>query len=77
MQIPASYKRPQQAVPNPRCKPIHLISEISEILAEDNDIDRTHMFYVNARVLEFKTDQDRMYYLACPNGECKRKVTPE
>ena len=27
--------------------------------------------------MQFKTDQDKMYYLACPNTDCKRKVIPE
>ena len=77
MLIPGSYQRPFQAIPNPRRKPIHLIAEISDILAEDTDVDRVHFFYVNAQVLEFKTEQDKMYYLACPINDCKRKVTPE
>ena len=45
-------------------------------MEDNNDVDRAHFFVVNARIVEFKTDQDKMYYLACPNQECKRKVTP-
>lgn len=45
-------------------------------MEDSNDVDRTHFFTVNARIVQFKSDQDKMYYLACPNGECKRKVTP-
>jgi hypothetical protein len=54
-----------------------LISEIKDMIYEENDIDRTYFFYVNARVMEFKTDQEKMFYLACPNSECRRKVTQE
>ena len=77
MMIPGSYQRPFQAVANPMRKPISLIAEINERLAEETDVSLTQCFYVNARVLEFKTDPDQMYYLACPNSECKRKVKPD
>lgn len=53
---------------------IQLISEIKEILKDENDVDNTHFFQVNARIIKFKTDQESMYYLACPKKDCKKKV---
>ena len=31
---------------------------------------------MNACIVQFKSEQDRMYYLACPTPECRRKVQP-
>ncbi len=84
MQLP-NYPKPFSQTAERRKKPINvrknffeliqLLSEIKEQMKDMNDIDKSQFFYVNARLIEFKTDQDKMFYLACPNTECKRKVT--
>jgi hypothetical protein len=39
-------------------------------------VDKAHFFVVNARIVQFKSEQDKMFYLACPSAECRRKVVP-
>lgn len=50
MQLP-NYPRPFTATADRGKKPIHLIAELKENIFEENDVDKTHLFFVNARIM--------------------------
>ena len=45
---------------------LQLIAEIHEALKEVNDVDQIHFFHINARILKFESERDKLFYLACP-----------
>ena len=53
-----------------------MITEINESLRDANDVDQTHMFFLNGYVSMIKND-DRIYYPACKNENCRRKVVED
>ena len=53
-----------------------MICEIEESLREENDFDNRHIFTINGYVARIK-NQDRVFYPACPNDECRKKVIEE
>jgi len=53
-----------------------LISEINETLKDSNDVDYSHMLFFNGYVSMVKNDE-RIYYPACKNENCRRKVVED
>jgi len=53
-----------------------LICEIEESLRDENDYDNRHIFTINGYVARIK-NQDRVFYPACPNDDCRKKVIEE
>ena len=45
-------------------------------MQEENDVDKCHFFVINGFISQLRND-DKLYYLACPNDNCRRKVTEE
>lgn len=50
-----------------------LISEVNDNLKEVNDIDQSHIYYINCTVNHIRQN-DSLYYLACKNDNCRKKV---
>jgi replication factor A1 len=53
-----------------------LICEIQESLSRANDVDKSHFFFLNGYVSKIKND-DRLFYPACKNDNCRKKVTED
>jgi methionyl-tRNA synthetase len=55
---------------------LSLIKEVLQTMHEENDMDKPQIFFLNGYVSRIKNDE-RMFYPACPNDNCRRKVTQD
>eukprot|EP00347_Sterkiella_histriomuscorum_P019324 403342085 len=55
---------------------LNFICEITSMLQDENDVDQQHFFFLNGYISLIKND-DKIFYIACPNDNCRRKVTEE
>lgn len=46
------------------------------MMHEESDMDKPQIFFLNGYVSRIKNDE-RMFYPACPNDNCRRKVTSD
>ncbi len=45
-------------------------------MKDENDVDKSHFFFINGYISQIKND-DKLFYLACPSDNCKKKVVEE
>lgn len=52
---------------------LNLIKEITDSINQENDVDKAHFYFLNGYVQRVRND-DKLFYPACPNDSCRRKV---
>lgn len=55
---------------------LNILCEINDSLQQENDTDQYHFFFLNGYVSRIKNDE-KIFYAACMNDGCRRKVVED